>query len=80
MSKFMKLTNFLLNANDIHKIVINPNKYIIHIVGKKVDGFFWNIGGFGIGNISSYISEIEVCETKHSTDYKIVSDWIRKNS
>ena len=79
MSKFLKLTNFLLNTNDIHKIVIQPNKYYIHIVSKKIDGFNWGIGGFGIGSIYSYTSEIEVCETKHSTDYKIVTDWIDKN-
>ena len=76
MSKFIKLTNFLLNTNDIHKIVIQPNKYYIHIVGKKIDGFNWGIGWFG--NISSYTSEIEVCETKHLIDYKIVSGWISK--
>lgn len=79
MQKFMKLTNFLLNTNDIHKIVITPNKYHIHIVGKKLDGFGWSIGSFGIGSIYSYTSEIEVCETKHSTDYKIVTDWINQN-
>ena len=79
MSKFLKLTNFLLNTNDIHKIVIKPNKYLFHIVSKKMDGFNWGIGGFGIGNISSYTYEFEVCETNHSTDYKIVTDWIGKN-
>ena len=78
MSKFIKLTNFLLNTNDIHKIVIQPNKYYIHGVGKKIDGFSWGIGWFGLGNISSYTFEIEVCETKHSIDYKKVSDWISK--
>ena len=79
MSKFIRLTNFVLNTNDIHKIVIQPNKYYIHIVSKKIDGFNWGIGAFGLGNISSYTSEVEVCETKHSIDYKIVSDWISKN-
>jgi hypothetical protein len=79
MSKFIKLTNFLFNTNDIHKIVIYPNKYIIHLVSKKIDGFNWIVGSFGIGTISSYTSEIEVCEIKHSTDYKIVTDWINKN-
>lgn len=79
MSKFIKLTNFLLNTNDIHKIVITPNKYVIHIIAKKIDGFYWGIGGFGLGNISAYTSEIEVCKTKHSTDYIIVSNWISKN-
>jgi hypothetical protein len=79
MSKFIKLTNFLLNTNDIHKIVIQPNKYYIHIISKKIDGFNWSFSGFGSGSIYSNTSEIEVCEMKHSTDYKIVSDWISKN-
>jgi hypothetical protein len=78
MSKFLKLTNFLLNTNDIHKIVIHPNKYCIHIVSKQLDGFNISMVGFTIGKISSYMSEIEVCETKHSMDYKIISDWIHK--
>ena len=79
MSKFIRLTNMLLNVNDIHKIVIEPNKYYIHIVSKKVDGFNWGVGGFGVGNISSYTSEIEICDTKHPTNYKIISNWISKN-
>ena len=79
MTKFLKLTYFLINTNDIHKILIQPNKYCIHIVSKKMDGFTSGFGGFGIGYISSHSSEIEVCETKHSTDYKIVTDWIDKN-
>jgi hypothetical protein len=78
MSKFLKLTNFLLNTNDIYKISILPNKYHIYIAGKKIDGFLWIVGGFGLGNISSFTSEIEVCEKAHLTDYKIVSDWIDK--
>ena len=78
MSKFIKLTNCLLNTNHIHKIVIQPNKYYIHFVSKKIDGWNWSIAGSGVGYISSHTSEIEVCETKHSNDYKIVSDWIRK--
>ena len=44
-----------------------------------MDGFNWGIGGFGLGNISSYTSEIEICETNQPTDYKLVSDQIRKN-
>ena len=79
MAKFIKFTNFLLNTSDIHRIVIKPNKYLIYVFGKKIDGFSWSFGGFGIGNIYSYTDEIEVCETKHSTDYKIVSDWINQN-
>ena len=39
MSKFLKLTTILFNTNDIHKIVIIPNKYYIHIVNKQIRGF-----------------------------------------
>jgi hypothetical protein len=47
-------------------------------LSKKIDGYYWGVGGFGIGNISPYTSEIEVCDMTHSIDYKIVSDWISK--
>jgi hypothetical protein len=43
---------------------VKPNKYYIHIVSKKMDGFNWGVDGFGIGNIYSDTSEIEVCEMK----------------
>jgi hypothetical protein len=79
MSKFLKLTYNLFNTNDIHKIVIHPNKYIIHIASKKIDGFNWGIGAFGLGNISSDTYEVEVCQTKDATDYKLLTDWIDKN-
>jgi hypothetical protein len=79
MAKFIKFANFLINTNDIHKIVIHPNKYVIQIVSKKIDGFNWGVGWFGLGSISSYTSEIEVCKTNHSLDYETLSDWINKN-
>jgi hypothetical protein len=80
MSKFIKLTNIIINTNRIHAINIKPNKYYIHLVSNRLDGFKWDIGVFGLGSITSYNSEIEVCETKHSTDYKIISDWINNYS
>ena len=78
MSKFIKLTNFMLNVNDVHKIVIHPNKYCIHIITKRIYGLNFGVGWFGLGNISSHDYEFEVCEKEHSTDYKLVSDWIDK--
>jgi len=80
MSKFLKLTNLIINVNYIHSIFIKPNKYNIYIVSNKIDGLNFSIAGFGIGNISSHNYEIEVCETKNLDDYKIVSDWIDKRS
>ena len=78
MSKFLKLTNILFNTCDIHKIVIKPHKYHIHIASRNLNGLHFMVGGFGSGHISSNTDEIEVCETKHSIDYKIVADWIRE--
>ena len=74
MSKFIKLANCIINTNYIHSIVINPNKYYIHLMSNRFDGYY--VGLFGFGNISSFNPEIEVCESKHSSDYKIISDWI----
>jgi hypothetical protein len=79
MSKFIKLTNFLLNINDIHKIVINPNKYYIHIVTRGINGTTWNLWGSGLGKFSSNTYIIDICKTDHPTDYKIITDWIDKN-
>ena len=80
MSKFIKLKNLIININYIQTIVVKPNKYYINVVSNKLDGTSWNVPVFGFGTISSYNTEIEVCETKHSSDYKIVSRWIDKHS
>jgi hypothetical protein len=45
-----------------------------------MNGFIWGIGGFSLGNIFSHTSEIDVCETEHSTIYKIINDWIARQS
>ena len=79
MSKFIRLSTFLVNTNDIQRIMITPHNYCIHVVGKQINGVTFSVAGFGIGNIHSYTSEIEVCKTKNSTDYKIMTDWINKN-
>ena len=73
MSRFLKLTNFVFNTNDIHKILIHPDKYCIHIVNKRMEGFII----FGTGVIHSHSFEIDVCKTAHSTDYNLVTDWIK---
>jgi hypothetical protein len=80
MRKFLRLTNFALNINDINIIYIKPNKYHIFFTSKKVDGFGWLIAGFGFNSISSKVDEVEVCETEHPKDYKIVTNWLNENS
>ena len=42
MSKFIKLTNFIININYIHSIVIKPNKYHINVLSNKFDGSIWS--------------------------------------
>ena len=79
MSKFLRLTNLIININHIHTIDIKPNKYFINIMSNQFNGLQWTAAGFGFGNISSHNYEIEVCETKNSSDYKIVSDFIDKH-
>ena len=71
----MKLTNMIINKNFIHHIDVNKDKFIIHLMTNKMDGLFL----FGIGTSSSYNTELEVCKTKHSNDYKTLTDWIDNN-
>ena len=78
MSRFLKLTKFLFNTADILQIVIEPNKYFIHLRASNFSGNMWQFGIMGFGAISTDNQVIEVCETKHSTDYKIVSEWINQ--
>ena len=79
MSKFIKLTKMMLNTNDIHKILIIPNKYCIHFTSKQFHGAAWGLSIVGFGSVSSHNEEVEVCETTHPIDYKIVSEWIANN-
>ena len=76
MSKFIKLKNLIININYIQTIVIKPNKYYINVVSNKFYGSTWSSPVIGVGNVSSYNSEIEVCESENSSDYKKISDWI----
>ena len=80
MSKFLKLTGWIININYIHSIKIKPNKYFINVVSNTFDGLAFSIIGFGICDIASHQYAIEVCENNNSIDYKIVSDWIDNHS
>jgi hypothetical protein len=78
MTRFIKLTNMLINPNNIHGILIKPNKYIIRIISKSLQGNSWSCGAFGLGTLSTLQDnyDMEVCENKNPIDYKIVSEWI----
>jgi len=69
MSRFLKLTNIIINKNFIQHIDnINKDKFVIHLMTNKM-------------NCSkSYNTEVEVCKTKNLSDYKIVTDWLDNES
>jgi len=71
----MRLTNKIINKNVIHHIDINKDKFIIHFMTNKMDSIFI----FGGGASTSYNTELEVCKTKHSIDYKTVTEWINND-
>ena len=75
MSRFLRLTDAIINKNVIHHIHIKKDKYIIHFMTNKTNSFFL-LGG---GGSTSYNTECEVCKTKHPIDYKTVTDWIDNN-
>ena len=79
MSKFIKLTNIIFNTNDLHSIIIKPNKYYINFATKILNGSIWYIEGYGISVISSKKYKIKICKFLNPNDYKKVSDWIDKN-
>ena len=74
MSRFLKLTNIIINTNFIQHIDnnINKDKLVIHLMTNKMNCFFILGGGLS----KSYNTEVEVYKTKNLSDYKIVTDWI----
>ena len=72
MSRFLKLGKTIINKKYIQHIEINNDNYVIHLMANKIDQFLiCGSGGFTASN-----TEFEVCKTKNSSDYKIVTDWI----
>lgn len=68
MSRFLKLTKVIINKNFIQHIEINKDKFIIHLMTNKMEGFSYLF--------ESLNTEVKVCKTKDFIDYKIVTDWI----
>ncbi len=75
MSKFLKLTQILINKNFIHHININKDKIIIHLMTNEINSILL----FGSGGSESYNTKVEVCKTKNLDDFKTVTDWINND-
>jgi len=72
MSRFLRLTNFLVNVNQIRLIEITPDKYKISLISSEFKGFML----LGSGNINTDNTNIDICKKEHIKDYTIVSDWL----
>jgi hypothetical protein len=78
MSKFLKLTYHLINTRYITMISVYRGEYHIHI-GKSVENHIQGFTMFGTGFFSRDASTIAIKEKEHPENYKIVTDWIKKN-
>ena len=72
MSRFLRLTNFLVNVNQIRLIEITPDKYKIRMIPHHISGN----AIFGSGGFSSIHNDISICKKEDITDYTIVSNWL----
>jgi len=74
MTRFIKLTNIIINTSSIIKINILPTKYTMFMSNNYLEGFIF----LGSGSIESNSNTIDVCKNKDPTDYQIVKEWINK--
>ena len=72
MSRFLRLTNLLINVNQIRRIDIKPNEYKIHLIPSELSGFML----LGSGTFQSAAERYTVSEKENETDYKMISEWI----
>ena len=76
MSRFIKLTNILVNTSKIIFIQNTGTTYYIKTHGPGLP-YGFSFCGFGfIDSITSY-NFIEICKNKHPTDYEIMEKWVR---
>ena len=73
-SNFIKLSNMIINKNNISNIFIHSNKYDIYTRLNNISGFiFWGCGFVSSGNNE----KINICAEKNAEDYKIITKWIK---
>ena len=74
-SRFLRLTHFLLNVNQIRRIDINPGVYRIHLIPTELSGFTL----VGSGTFQSSAETYTVIEKDNIIDYKLIDEWIKNN-
>ena len=76
MSRFIKLTNVLINTSKITIIENTGTTYYVKTCGPGLTSGF-SIFGFGLIDTSDSINYIEICKDKHPIDYQIMEKWVR---
>lgn len=76
MSRFIRLSNKLINISQIVKIDIFNEPKSYHLVLNPINISGYHI--FSFGSISSYDTSISIYEETNQEDYKIMTDWINK--
>ena len=74
-SRFLRLTHFLLNVNQIRRIDINPGVYKIHLIPTELSGFTL----VGSGTFQSSAESYTATEKDNTIDYKLIDEWIKNN-
>jgi hypothetical protein len=72
MSKFIKLSNSIINTTKIVKIDISQNIYTIHLLNFNFCGFV----ALGSGIFDSKENFIEICKKTNYEDHQIIEKWI----
>lgn len=72
MSRFIRLTNKIINTSQIVNIKIEQTKYYMFMSNNTISGYFI----ISLGQINTTDNIIEICKDKDPNDYKIVTEWI----
>ena len=72
MTRFIKLTSAIINTAHIKKIMIETDKYCLHLSDQNINGATYFVSGY----ILSSDSKIEICKEKNITDYTILNTWV----
>lgn len=73
MTRFIRLSNIIINTSKIVQIHTSPQRYTIYMCNNHVSGYV--IGP--VGMINTQDNTIQIWKDKNETDYKIITDWIK---
>ena len=75
MSRFIKLTNILINTSKIITIQNTGTTYCVKTCGFGLTSGV-SIFGFGVIDTSVCYNFITICKNEHPIDYQIMEKWV----